>query len=160
MKLISMTDYVLESSYGDTGMFEKGGIAEALKGINNYAKFLSQPLKLEMFVPIDDEGNVLEYPEKSEKLAEGVISYSKYNLWCERNKKFLDKVLFKGFEFNGAYLINHNDNRTVILSLEPNKKLKLVVDTGNNTSCMKEVSNIELLTNCDIELTENAIKQL
>lgn len=31
--------------------------------IYNYAKFLKQPLKLEMFVPCDENGNVLEEPQ-------------------------------------------------------------------------------------------------
>ena len=55
MKLISLSDYVLQL-WDDKLMSEIG-----IRAIN-YAKFLKQPLKLEMFVPCDDEGNILKAP--------------------------------------------------------------------------------------------------
>ena len=36
---------------------------KALKQIFSYAEFLKQPLKLEMFVPCDEDENVLGEPE-------------------------------------------------------------------------------------------------
>lgn len=59
MKLIKMTDFCLEilnenSPYNEVEMLTK---------ISNYANFLKQPLTLEMFVPVDEEGNVLEKPK-------------------------------------------------------------------------------------------------
>lgn len=56
MKLISMTDFVLEQyelSRNPTH-FEENAF--------NYAQFLKQPLELWMFVPCDEDGNVLEEP--------------------------------------------------------------------------------------------------
>ena len=37
----------------------------ALSWIYNYATFLKQPLKLEMFVPCDDNGDILKEPKKT-----------------------------------------------------------------------------------------------
>lgn len=49
---------------------------------NLYDKFIEQPLKLEMFVPCDEDGNVL-----NQKLCD----FSKY-------QQAKEKVLFEGFE--------------------------------------------------------------
>ena len=56
MKLISMTDFVLEQ---DKLMRNKlnDPITFTIK-VTDYALFLKQPLKLEMFVPCDEDGNV------------------------------------------------------------------------------------------------------
>lgn len=62
MKLISMTDFVLEK--GKTSVlpftiketFKNG--AKVMNEIFMYADFLKQPLKLEMFVPCDENGNI------------------------------------------------------------------------------------------------------
>lgn len=54
-ELISMSDFVLEMYQDDTRDYD-----EVLEVLFNYAKFLKQPLKLEMFVPCNEEGNVLE----------------------------------------------------------------------------------------------------
>jgi len=48
--LISMTDFVLSKKYTATGH-------------ENYANFLKQPLELWMFIPCDEDGNVLEEPD-------------------------------------------------------------------------------------------------
>lgn len=57
MKLISMIDAVLylaeHSPYEGEQLLNK---------IENYANFLKQPLTLEMFVPCDEDGNVLRKP--------------------------------------------------------------------------------------------------
>ena len=61
MKLISMTDYVLlqHAESSNQNEFED----KCFK----YATFLKQPLKLEMFVPCDEDGNVLEKPKSCQR---------------------------------------------------------------------------------------------
>lgn len=54
MKLLPMTDYVLSSLEYHT--------------IKDYAELLKQPLKLEMFLPCDDDGNLLGDPPEMEVL--------------------------------------------------------------------------------------------
>ena len=85
-RLKSMVDFVLENA--------KQPYVEGTKykDLVNYANFLKQPLKLEMFVPCDENGNVLENPflEKG-RPANGV--------W-EKYKEAKEKVLFKGFKID------------------------------------------------------------
>ena len=56
MKLQSMTDFVLKQNE-ILGTFEN-----FRKIVYNYANFLKQPLTLGMFVPCNEDGNVLEEP--------------------------------------------------------------------------------------------------
>ena len=122
MKLISMTDFVLEqyeqciSSTGRT---------------YNYAMFLKQPLELWMFIPCDEEGNVLEEKSIFNTTDEDYIfnsdDFDKYQQAKER-------CLFEGFEFiESLKLINCNLN---------------------------EFKKIEDLVKYDLQLTKTAIKQL
>jgi hypothetical protein len=65
--------------------------------INNYANFLKQPLKLEMFVPCDDNGNLLEEPEYHEPNSENEIG--QYDELLYQYQQVKEKVLFKGFQY-------------------------------------------------------------
>lgn len=138
MKLKKMTDFVLE---------QNNTIPKDLKLINNYkniinyANFLKQPLKLEMFVPCSRENGLplsLEGLTDSEGFVLDEIEFNEY----EQAK---EKVLFEDFELT-----------------ENNKGEKLLL--GDYT-CLKVLDldkmNIELLTKyTTINLTPNAIKQL
>ena len=53
MKLISMTDFVI--SLWDKDITTEDFAQTTIK----YATFLKQPLKLEMFIPCDEDGNIL-----------------------------------------------------------------------------------------------------
>lgn len=108
MKLISMVDFVFSehklfmnflSPYDkdrpDTGLMFRRTLS--------YAKFLSQPLTLSMFVPVDEKGNLLSEP---------VNDFRGYNDYSKRLTVFQeakDKVLFEGFSLssygNGQYAI-------------------------------------------------------
>lgn len=100
IKLISMTDFVLTHDRlfildSDLKFSDRKIIKE--KRITNYAKFLKQPLKLEMFIPCDEDGNVLEYPTN--------ISISNDFNFEKALLKYVEakeKVLFEGF--------THKDN--------------------------------------------------
>lgn len=109
MKLISMREFVLEQA---NKLDPKESLVEfyqreisILKEIRDYAKFLSQPLTLGMFVPVDEDGNVLPKP-KCQRCNSPVIDdcrsakdciidenpFAKYN---EAEKR----VLFSGFKW-------------------------------------------------------------
>lgn len=123
MKLISMTEYVLQN-YN----YPK---------VKNYAEFLKQPLKLEMFVPVDDEGNVLDESSKE-------------------YQKAREKVLFKGY---------HIDVRTTgkIYFDESPKSMSIELFSfydGFKTPKGNVLNTIEDLIVLGLELTESAIKQL
>ena len=89
MKLISMTDFVLEQGKKPNNSdFRQRFVVKVL----NYANFLKQPLTLGMFVPCDDDGNVLEFKERHNCINE-----------IEFDQKLLDfqdaksKVIFEDF---------------------------------------------------------------
>ena len=99
MKLISMTDFVLEQSklkFTNSGRWDEARWYNSLK----YANFLKQPLTLGMFVSCDD-GNVLEIPTKENS-----------NNTIDHDTKLMDyndsksKVLFNGF-----YVTYSSDNK-------------------------------------------------
>jgi hypothetical protein len=125
-KLIPMTDFVLEcSNESILNLTFEESLKKSIKitkEIFEYANFLRQPLKLEMFVPCDEDGNVLEEPKNSQypeslcnfcplekKGAYGVDGG--YMAGCEGSKcdsardnydekyqKAKEKVVFEGFE--------------------------------------------------------------
>jgi len=101
MKLISMTDFVLDLQ--ETESRVKGTLDSVIK----YANFLKQPLKLEMFVPsINNEP----------------FNYSKHG-----NKKEFEqakeKVLFEGFE-----VCNRTTKIDCVVYNEDHITLKLLKD--------------------------------
>lgn len=137
MKLTSMTDFVLEHKHMILSNSDK------YIRISKYAKFLKQPLKLEMFIPCDKDGNVLEEPtmekygwysanhqeEQSGWMYEE--GESEYNKAISKYRKAKTKVLFKVFDDIEA--INYHISRD---------------------------RNIEYLSKFgSIELTQNATKQ-
>ena len=95
--LIPMTDFVLKY-YSDETMDE----LQILDSINNYANFLKQPLKLEMFVPLDDKG----------RICHEVIINDEDDLDSERFKKYYET---ENKEFENACLK---------MLFEPNFKVK------------------------------------
>ncbi|WP_137905373.1 hypothetical protein [Chryseobacterium sp. 2VB] len=56
-KLIPLSDFVFEQKRKTTSETD---YVKPLKLIFNYAEFLKQPLTLAMFVPCDEEGNIIE----------------------------------------------------------------------------------------------------
>ena len=95
MKLISMTDFVLGQE--QPTYLEKEEFEDVYYKIHNYAKFLKQPLTLSMFVPCDDEGNVLEEPKYWNKKYNDDIPESELIL-CEEYRQAKERVVFEGFE--------------------------------------------------------------
>lgn len=81
-----MTDFVLEQ--------EKS--SGRLSHILNYAKFLKQPLELWMFVPCDEQGNVLEEPAveffDSGNIEKDCNDYAQY---FDNYKEAKERVLFE-----------------------------------------------------------------
>ena len=89
MKLIPMTDFVLEQHKNPC----KGDYTDLFKTVVNYAEFLKKPLKLGMFVPVDEEGNVLDEKEK----IENTDTFFKHGVARE-------KVLFKEMDGWGDHV--------------------------------------------------------
>lgn len=86
MELISMTDFVLKQESECIPV----KLAETINPIFHYAHFLKQPLRLSMFVPCDDEGNILIEPAK-----DNFSFYTHKNLSVQEEfKEAKEKVLF------------------------------------------------------------------
>ena len=139
-KLISMVDYVLEQGgcvygYTDRECNEKAYLFYGK--VFEYANFLKQPLKLEMFVPCDEDGNVLEEPKKYNIIFGNSIRNPLYGKQLEQYQKALSKVLFKGF-----YRVNNE----TILTMAVN---------GDFIEFDIEDLTIENLIKYNLELTDN-----
>ena len=92
--LIPMTDFVLEQLNEQNSRTKP--MREVFNSLEKYAKFLKQPLKLEMFVPCDEKGNVLEEPQmRPVKISfdEEDMDYDAQELYDYIEAK--EKVLFK-----------------------------------------------------------------
>ena len=102
-----MTDFVLEQyeSTKNPTLFEEI--------VHNYANFLKQALTLGMFVPCDDDGNVLEEPTEYSNGQYDAVELYEY-------EKSQSKVLFNGFSYINEVLIN-NKNHCSINKYDLNK---------------------------------------
>lgn len=185
MKLISMTDFVFMLRNRTTSELCKdfprafkmpewnGNKSDMVKDMlaieaiqwrltGEYAKFLKQPLTLGMFVPCDDEGNVLEEPKQTYL----TCSFFEHQQFFNKQKKYekaKEKVLFEGFNI----LSNEDDIieiecKDVFINYNKEEDL-LFLDSWNGDAI---IMNIECLANLinhtasNIKLTESAIKQI
>lgn len=97
MKLISMTDFVLEKTVEKE--IQKKGVTNSLLRIKKYAEFLKQLLELWMLVPcelINGKWIVLKKPKISCASCDKCTCSEAYHKEYEQAK---DKVLFEGFEY-------------------------------------------------------------
>ena len=99
MKLISMTNFVLEEDK-KRHIDEEYTSFDFMDSVTKYASFLKQPLELGMFIPVDEDGNVLKEPKKeyysNEELAKDYFRQD----WIEYVRA-KEKVLFEGFKYIG-----------------------------------------------------------
>lgn len=134
MELISMTDYILsleKERLNDTEYTSFEFMDDAVK----YANFLKQPIKLEMFVPCDEEGRILEplqiCCDGRDCGCMGMPVNISSTEEMEDHLQAEGKVLFKGFviddEFkeDGFIFVNNDDCDRLTFD---NKSLKSVCD--------------------------------
>ena len=144
-RLKSMVDFVLNQKQSES-FNEKTFINEALislENIRNYTNFLKQPLKLEMFVPCDEDGNVISkfYSEKENTKN---LTFSQLSNQYQIAET---KVLFKGIEFEiigGVNFLKINEDTFAFHDF--NIKFKNLT--------------VEFLVQYNLQLTESAIKQI
>lgn len=111
----------------------------------SYCRFLKQPLTLGMFVPVSDNGEILEKPNEYDS-----GKWHQADLFKVQDyKKAKEKVLFKGF--NIEKYKQYDD------------VFKLICKNGSIIySINKPMSTVEWLLdlNYEIELTDSALKQI
>lgn len=134
-KLISMTDYVVHCrKRNDLDNVRRFWACE------RYAQFLKTPLDIGMFVPCDENGNVLKEP------LQGYIGNEQYE-GCEMDEyiKAKENVIFEGWvhisEWYGGHLIARDKE-------------------GTNQFWTLDYDNIEQLSReINLTLTQNVIKK-
>ena len=122
-----------------------------------YAKFLKKPLKLDMFVACDNEGNILEEPKcdcETEYDREGCSE----KCWHYINQK--NKVLFEGFEFTESQKFSTINKIKNSVHWYTKDRLYLTTKKEDGYHTYFQLFTIEDLIQCDVILTESAIKQL
>ena len=155
-RLMSMTDFVLEYA----PKFNPFGTDEqilCLDYIHNYAKFLKQPLKLEMFVPCD-EFNILEEPIFHEPNNENEIG--NYQILIDEYYEAKEKVLFEGFKFYYSYTdsIYVADKEINLIQFKNNGDVYVLDEFLSNS--ISDLIFYFQKEKINLTLTENAIKQI
>ncbi|QQV01944.1 MULTISPECIES: hypothetical protein [Chryseobacterium] len=154
-RLIPMTDFVIEY-YSNEGYAD----LHTLSLMNNYAKFLRMPLRLDMFVPVDEKGNVLKEPKnyqiwKSLPHNQEITTDENSGNKISDEKRFFQraeaKILFEGFDF--AY----NGFSVARLTVSYNSSIELSFNKNEQT--FQGFADVESLVSLeDIYLTEVARK--
>jgi hypothetical protein len=140
MKLISCTEFVLKKSIE----LKFNDDCEFAYLVRRYAKFLQLPLTLSMFIPCNENGEVLEEPTM-EKISKMPLTSEGWDSIFWRLKKEYQQaqqnVIFEGCKFVKEYeyvwVIKHN---------------------GNTYTFLKD-STIEDLIDLNLTITENAINK-
>lgn len=148
-KLISMTAFVLNEQ-----RFKEDDAVCNFR-ITNYAHFLSQPLKLDMFVQAGDDG---EFLENCDCVSDNgcCVKRNTYN-------ESLGKVLFEGF--NVETDMHNATKREIIWLNKPINKvfLRLTFYNGNvQTRFMPDdnIKTVEDLLKYNLTLTPTSLKQI
>ena len=113
---------------------------------HRYASFLKQFLQLWMFVPCDENGNVLEFPDPIHTYGLEPADYEYSDEDVEKYQKAKDRVLFEGFEVC---------NRLESVKCVVNGDLHFSYDHA-----IAKKETIEDLVKYQLTLTASAIKQI
>lgn len=151
MKLISMTDYCQQVS-SEFMMPKKPFDKNYWFGkILNYSDFLKQLLELWMFVPCDDEGNVLVEPLHIE-LYEG----DTYDIDCDKYQQAKERCLFIGFEFCNSQREGIESGLKLFVSpYNSSGKIYLTKKKESGYHSWFQLFTIEDLVQCELILTAN-----
>lgn len=171
MRLISMTDFVLNRPF-EPKFFEGDELRKEVSKLNvirKYAEFLKQPLTLGMFVPVDDQGNVLEPLQfccnGSDCGCMGMPVNVNSQKEIDEYYEAKEKVLFKD-----AIKIDttpYKSTKRLLIDLNHQAPFRLFTKLMYYTGKVDEkflpnfsiTATIEYLVPYELELTESAIKQ-
>lgn len=140
MKLQTLLEFVLESN--------------DLESIKKYANFLSQKPQKWMFVPCDDEGNVLEEPKAEDYFPtdkpidqfteEDKIGFSNYYSPMMIFEQAKDRVIFDGFRmpYNNCF-----ESKKIYFSLLDFGNLEQLINEHSDFLTLKKPIKNETITN-------------
>ena len=158
MKLISMVNFILQFDKPVGYLEDQSDFlhcqVDYMGKAMSYAKLLKKPLKLEMFVPCDEDGDILDEPEDYELRLTNMMT--EYNDEVYRYKQAKEKVLFEGFELvrfiekeNPCYVVSNGEN-----------EITFHIGLYNFSKGVRFANTIEDLIHIQPILTESAIKQI
>lgn len=149
-----MTDFVLVqkdvlSTYKN---HDKGALFERCE---SYANFLKQPLELWMFVPCDEDNNILVHPY--DKIYPASMSFSNqiedYNLKFKQAK---ERCLFEGFDFCESQREGIESGLKLFVSpYNGSGKIYLTKKKESGYHSWFQLFTIEDLVQCELILTAN-----
>ena len=154
-KLISMTEFVLSKERAP-GYYENqidfyDGECKDKADIIAYARFLKQPLALWMFVPCDEDGNLLEKPKEDD-----YSFYTHKNMSVqEEYERAKSRVLFEGFYYQSNYSEKTQTKYEYVRNEFPH-----VFNFGQINKNTVESLLTKFKEEFQITLTETAIKQI
>jgi hypothetical protein len=157
MKLISMTDFVLEQEQQDIKDNFPEETDKYFNACLKYAQFLKTPLSLGMFVPCDEDGNFLQEPDGWNDYLEFPESFDGNKEWYElyAYEEAKEKVIFEGFVFTESQKYSVNNN--IQLSVSPyglkNERLQLTKLENGKFHTWLQLFTVEDLIQCDLECT-------
>lgn len=155
MELISMTDFVLQKSESTIlpltiqETFKEG--AKITNEIFMYAKFINQPLAIGMFIPCDEDGNILDMPNNE------TLHFAQKT---KQYKQAKEKVLFEGFKSTGRFKVSSGFEDFSFLKYKNGNTQVYVTDYTKEESNESLCYTIQDLIKYKLTLTQNAIKKL
>ena len=164
-RLISMTDFVIRK-YKDelvhSGENWRDFLEKYARITKSYADFLKQPLKLEMFVPCDENGNVLEDPKRWNDYLQFPDSFDGNKEWGELYNYELakERVLFNGFVFEESQKEALKNNTQLSVSIYTENSFYITHRLNGKWHTWFGLKTVEDLIKCKIELSKTAIKQI
>lgn len=162
--LIPMTSFVLEQDKKEMEVqslsYQTAIRVRKFYSIINYAKFLKRPLELGMFIPVDEDGEVLypEYVGGKEVIYDSSVQDDMMDKVLEYNKA-KEKVLFGGFKSIGRFKISSGFEEISILKFSNGNTQAVVTDFTQEKTKTKVCYTIEDLIEFNLTLTDNAIKE-
>lgn len=165
MKLISMTDFVLQFDkpagyYEDQSDFLHCQV-EYMERVMEYAKFLKQPLILGMFIPCDEAGNVMEEPNEYSKWIKAVV-IDELNYFsdgwdgCRQYHEAKERVLFECVQYHDIQPSSNSNYFSL-------NGVKFSIQNNNGSySLLYGFDTVEKLLKKvgEINLTESATKKI
>ena len=148
--LIPMTDFIDK-------FLHTGDLNYQLRVLNNYKDFLKKHLKLEMFVPCDEDGNILKEPKRWEDYLQYPDSFDGNKEWDELYdyQQAKEKVLFEGFYYQSNFSEKQNKLYEYIRNKHPHVFSFEQINNSTVESLLIGYKKEFLIT-----LTETAIKQI
>ena len=122
--------------------------------IFNYANFLNQPLKKGMFVPCDENDEVLEEPKKENYTDSTGFVNNAYFIETNDYQKAKEKVIFEGFEITNCQ--NEFKKKYIgIITFLYKLNISFTTFDSFRTGKTNQIKTIEDLIPYNLELTQN-----